>query len=188
MSTKKKKPSKKTREPGKFANVNPLACPSGHKLPRSGCTPVRCAEADIALPVVDIAEAKLKPPATASLEDEFAAADVAFQLRARRLGLPTNPTEEESEEWAEERLNKLRATVVADAEWDLKYGDSQARREARRDILAATGMKNREQLGNITPSIVVNIGTGSDAPKWLQRAAMKELAPDTVGPDKKEGE
>jgi hypothetical protein len=189
-----KKKSKSAKKPS-FTT-----CPTGHKLPRAGCTPLKCRSGE-RLAVADVAEADptsvaaralAKKPHAEALEAEFeeqnAAAEVAFQLRARRLGLPPDLDEEASEEWAENRLNKLRAVAVADMEWDLRYGDAQARREARRDLLSATGMRNREQLGNITPSIVVNIGQGADAPGWLQRAAQREMLPATAqsGEEKKE--
>lgn len=158
-----------------------MTCPEGHQLPHAGekgqCTPLRCAWSGQRAPFEAVADAPRRKKALAVKEatSPEEAAEVHMQLRHRKVNLPPDLTADQSEEWAENRLNELRAVAVADMEWDLRYGDETQRREARRDLLAATGMRNREQLGSVAPSIVINFGADRDAPEWLRRAAEKEI-------------
>ena len=110
----------------------------------------------------------------------FEEAEVHFQLRARKLGLPAGMDGDASEKWATKRLDELRAVAVADIEWDLKYGNEQQRREARRDLLDATGMRKKEGGGNIVPSMTIVFGSDVQAPEWLKRAATQQIAEGTV--------
>lgn len=169
-----------------------MSCPGGHELPhttqRGSCTPLRCAETGSKAPFTDVVAAKKRAPAreeraikpVKEADEGFEEADVHFQLRARKLGLPLAMDGDASEAWATKRLDELRAVAVADMEWDLKYGNEQQRREARRDLLDATGMRKKEGGGNIVPSMTIVFGSDMQAPEWLKRAATQQITEGAV--------
>lgn len=169
-----------------------MSCPGGHTLPnftkQGQCTPLRCAESGVKAPFVDVLKAKKREKAAPEraiqpvkeADEGFEEADVHFQLRARKLGLPQGMDGDASEAWATKRLDELRAVAVADMEWDLKYGNEQQRREARRDLLDATGMRKKEASGNIVPSMTIVFSGEAAAPEWLKRAATQQLTQGTV--------
>jgi len=71
----------------------------------------------------------------------------------------------DAEEYAQKKLVEMLPEAVANLEYDLKYGDDKQRSEASHKVLAANGMANREQAGNMVPPIVLNF-TG--VLPWMQ--------------------
>lgn len=57
---------------------------------------------------------------------------------------PSNSSAESMRDWAEKEIHNLLPEAVASLAWDVKYGDSKARTEARGEILRATGIDKRD--------------------------------------------
>jgi hypothetical protein len=91
----------------------------------------------------------------------------AGRYAARRglVPVPTGLQGGEAEEYAQKKLVELLPEAVGNLEYDLKYGDDKARAEASHKVLAANGLANREQAGNMVPPIVLNF-TG--VLPWMQ--------------------
>lgn len=164
-------------------------CPSGHSLPHKtnagNCTPVWCAgqikPKKDALAKRAPGEDKPTPfvPAEDKEEVRIARAQSRRQARLRAIDFPEKEMEgAEAEQWADRKLVKLLPEAVALLEFDLKYGDDDAKARAAQEIRNATGRGRKDSGGGASAIFnVVMQAPASGAPPmpWMQRVDPKKL-------------
>lgn len=140
---------------GPKKRIAQTTCPSGHALPKEGCTPMYCGMTTTAL-------TKASPVKPIDTDKEEARGKLSFAIsrkEAREELVPVpNLTGGEAEEYVEEKKVSLLPTALAEVEFQLKYGDEKARIEAARDVLRMNGMLNRDAPTGVAPTIVINMG------------------------------
>ena len=156
------------------ARLSPSKCPSGHKLPREGCSPLYCVDAgEVLPPSTALSKASPKRSTEASEAEREAKDALSFALareNARRAVVPAPNLEGgAAEEYVEAKKVALLPVAMAEIETQLRFGDDKARMEAARDVMRMNGMLNRDAPTGVTPTIVINMGDKPQLP-WLQRA------------------
>lgn len=137
-------------------------CPSGHKLPKEGCTPLFCVTGATAL-------AASAPVKKVSGEYEQSLTFAKSRNEAREALVPApNLTGAAAEEYVEEKKVALLPQALAEVEFQLRYGDNKERAEAARDVLRMNGMLNRDAPTGVAPTVIINMGDKQALP-WLKR-------------------
>lgn len=139
---------------GRKKQVSQTKCPSGHALPKDGCTPLYCGMTTTAL-------SKASPVKPVAVDDD-ARERLSFAISRRDARDELVPVPElsgaDAEEYIEEKKVSLMPRALAEVEFQLNYGDEKARIEAARDVLRMNGMLNRDAPTGIAPTIVINMG------------------------------
>lgn len=128
-----------------------------------------------------------RPPKdkTVSMVDGESANDArfaAFNQRMEEIKRPaSDSTPESMRDWAEKEIHNLLPEAVASLKWDIKYGDSKQRTEARDQILRATGVDKRDAANfGKGGQIVIQMGSesfqGINLP-FLQRSSQAPSQP-----------
>lgn len=142
--------------------VKNLSCPSGHKLPREGCTPLSCVDG-----VTSLARAKAAPiQHDDELDEKMQFAQSRKSARETLVPVP-NLEGAEAEEYVESKKVALLPQAIAEVEFQLKYGDSKERIDAARDVLRMNGMLNRDAPTGVAPTIIIDMG-GKELP-WKKK-------------------
>jgi hypothetical protein len=120
-----------------------------------------------------------RPPKIESAIGENVSEEVAFSQRMQGITRPPpNSSSESVRDWAEKEIHNLLPEAVASLAWDIRYGDSKARTEARGEILRATGIDKKDAAsfgrgGQIVIQVNGN-ATGDLALPYLQRTSTEQ--------------
>lgn len=167
-------------------------CPKGHGLPHQtnagNCTPVWCAgqikhkkEKSLATRAPAKTPA-LFVPGEDKEEVKIARASSRREARLRAINFPEKPMEGlEAETWADKKLVQLLPEAVAVLEFDLKYGDEDAKARAASEVRNATGRGKKDGGGGggaIFNVIMQPGGSGAPSVPWMQRVDPKKLGED----------
>lgn len=169
-----------------------LKCPKGHDLPNPGCSAIFCKldnkrairkeekqhiKETKELEVMDFKAEKIageseynkNGESTNKLDAIMGARSGAEILEARRMVreelVPveqiTDPAE--IEKFAETKRLQLLPRAFAELEYALKYGDDKTRRETALDVLAANGLRNKNEQMNANATVIFMPGANAEA-------------------------
>jgi len=97
--------------------------------------------------------------------------------RMAHLNVPAGLEGKAAEDYADKKALQLLPLAMAELEFNLKYGDAQARQQAARDVREMTGRGKRELHAAQGPAIVIQMAPGQslNMPQWAQRVEPKPL-------------
>jgi hypothetical protein len=171
-------------------DVCPRKHPVGRKTSAGECTPLRCADAEAdkarqarrrervaeetaAAESEETALAKQDAAETKAIRDAAKRHEKWIDFLTDKKGLPKFESLEAAEKWFDSFVTTLLPATALDLARDLKYGNDAQRREARRDLLAATGRSKKEAAATSAPPIVIQVQGGISLP-WRSGGQVVE--------------
>lgn len=154
---------------GRPKKVKETTCPSGHKLPHLGCSPLVCVKSATAL-------SKAKVERGGKHEEKQAKEAIGYAIARKKVRAELVPVPvlegADAEEWVEKKKVSLLPKALSEVEFQLDYGDNKERSEAARDVLRMNGMLNRDAPTGVAPTVIIQMANGQTLP-WLTRKEEK---------------
>jgi hypothetical protein len=156
-------------------------CPKGHQLPhrtdKGRCTPLSCA-ADGALERVRTDKEETVEGKIAKVVNDEKARTAIQASRAQVwrefMQIPVDLHGADAEEYFDREMTDLLPFALAKVKKDLFYGTEEQQERASDRVMRANGKSQRENPGNQTPSIVINM-VNADGSKATATVAPPQL-------------